>query len=352
MEGMAMATCARRWQRTRSSSRACLLLFFLAICAGWPLASFAQEPTGYGGGMGVFLEPGAGQQRDPDQQHIFQVAPGTPLRATFGFDQSYPETKTFRVFFLLNYEQFAIGYQQIPTPDWDATPVATSSTVPTGPLHPLLEFSIEPEVERYYTIWTEPLPAGYYDLVLIVVPDPYQNQRELPYFTYLQLSLRASVYVGVDPTPPPLEYPLFDPESVIDGESAGILWFGQESHKAGLKRGQAVTAGQAVTLIANYRVSLGSGADNLPADTPVPVAIVGILDDRVVPINGQAVWYGSAIPGRLNYLPVTVEAPDEPGTHQLFLQQFPNPYTDVAEAEATGRSDVGMSSQRFILDVE
>jgi hypothetical protein len=44
--------------------------------------------------------------------------------------------------------------------------------------------------------------------------------------------------------------------------------------------------------------------------------------------------------------------PDEPGAHQLFLQQVPNPSTNVAEAEATGRSDFGMSSQRFILDVE
>jgi hypothetical protein len=42
----------------------------------------------------------------------------------------------------------------------------------------------------------------------------------------------------------------------------------------------------------------------------------------------------------------------EQGAHALFLQPFPHPYTDVAEAQATGRSDFGMSSQRFIIDVE
>ncbi len=122
-----MSTCARCWRHARRSSQVVLLLLLLAVCAGWPLASLAQEPAGYSGGMSVFLEPGPGQWRDPDQQHIFQIASGTPLRATFGFDQSCPETKTFRVFFLLNYEQIADGYQEIPTPDWDASPSVTQS---------------------------------------------------------------------------------------------------------------------------------------------------------------------------------------------------------------------------------
>ena len=140
--------------------------------------------------------------------------------------------------------------------------------------------------------------------------------------------------------------------SDVEGGNAAILWFGHKPRTDGLNSVQAVTAGESAMLIANCSASLDAGADNLPADTSAPVAIVGILDDRVIPINGEAVWNGSTIPGQLNYLPITVRAPDEPGVHQLFLQQCPHPYTDVAEAETTRRSDFGVSSQRFIPDVE
>lgn len=350
MEDMGMSMCARRWRGACSSPRAILVL--LVISTGWLQAVRSQEATTYSGGMSVYLGPGAGQQGGGDQQFIFQVAPGAPLRATFGFFQSYPETKTFRVFFLLNYAQIPVGYQEIPAPDWDAPPEATPSAIPGGQLHRVLEFSVAPEIERYYTIWSAPLPQGYYDLALIVAPDPDLNQRELPYFTRAQFPVRASVYVGTDAAPPAVTFPLFDPEAINDGVDADILWFGQEPHQAGLKSSQAVSAGADVTLTVNYRLALNAGADDLPADIAVPVAIVGILDDRVVPIKGKPMWYSSAIPGRLNDLPVTVRVPDAPGVHQFFLQQFPNPYTDVAWAAASGREHVGVSSQRFILDVQ
>ena len=216
----------------------------------------------------------------------------------------------------------------------------------------MLEISIAAEIERYYTIWSAPLPQGYYDLALIVAPVPDLNQRELPYFTRAQFPVRAGAHVGVDAAPPAVTFPLFDPGAINDGVDADILWFGQEPHQAGLKSSQAVSTGADVTLTVNYRLALNAGADDLPADIAVPVAIVGILDDRVVPINGKPVWYGSAIPGRLSYLPVTVRVPDAAGAHQFFLQQFPNPYTDVAWAETSGRAQVGVSSQRLILDVQ
>ena len=165
------------------------------------------------------------------------------------------------------------------------------------------------------------------------------------------LTSRASVYVGDSPVIPSPAFPLIDTQPAEDSGFSELLWFGQEPHKAGLKSAQQVAAEQDVTLTLNYQPYAGALADDLPQDAPLPVAFVAVLDDRVVPINGQPVLYASALPGRLSWLPITIRVPDEPGVHQLFIQQFPNPYTDAKVAEETGRDVSGDSSQRFILDV-
>jgi len=163
------------------------------------------------------------------------------------------------------------------------------------------EITVPPEQEFYFELWTEPLAPGYYDLALIVVPDPYQNQRELPYFTTARLTTRASVYVGDASVPPTVDFPLIDAAPGEDSGFSELLWFGQEPHQAGLKDGQAVATGEDVTLVANYQPYAESVADGLPPETPLPVAFVAIIDDRVVPLNGQSMLYGSANPERIIY---------------------------------------------------
>lgn len=334
--------------------RSLVILCFLLV--GVPLvpvqqhthSAFAQET--YSGGMSLMLAPADGQWRDPDRPDLFQLASGTPLRATVGFLQSYPETKPFRIFVLLNYQQASIGVQEIPNPD-DAQAGVATPTMHDGPLQPFIEFEIPPNVDRYFRIWTAPLEEGYYDLALIVVPDPDQTQRELPYFTTARLTTRASVYVGDEAETPTLDYPLLDPTPAADSGFGELLWFGQEPHRAGLRSAQSVTAGETVTLTVNYQPYAGSLADDTPPGAALPVALVAILDNQVVPINDQPVLYGSALPGHLSYVPVTIQVPREPGVHQLFIQQFPNPYVDAKLAEETGSEFFGDSSQRFILDV-
>lgn len=310
------------------------------------------EVTSYSGGVSLLLACVPEQCLDADQQHVFSLEPGTPLRAELGFVQWYPEPKQFRVFVLLNYRQTEFAARQDTTRSKGdraplASPIAFTSS---GEMSHVLEFTAPPEEEIYFQLTTEPLAAGYYDLALIVVPDPYQNQRELPYFTTNQTSTRASVYVG-GAEPPALDYPLIDPAPAADSGFSEVLWFGQEPHKAGLKSGQEVAAGEDVTLTVNYQPYAESLADDLPPDSPLPVAIVAIIDNRVVPLNGEPVLYASALSNRLSYLPVTIRAPDEPGSYQLFIQPFTNPYVDAEVAEETGREFFGVSSQRFILDV-
>lgn len=314
--------------------------------------SSEEEVAPYSGGISIMLDPLADQRRFADRQDVFQVAPNLPLRAELGFVQWYPESKQFRIFLLLNYRQveFAIAHN-LNDAVGTAQPLNSSNIAPAaGQLHHVQEITVPPDEEFYFNLWTEPLAAGYYDLALIIVPDPYQNQRELPYFTTSRATMRASVYVGDTSVPPEVSFPLIDATPGEDSGFSELLWFGQEPHKAGLLDGEAVAAGENVTLIANYQPYAESVADELPPGTPLPVAFVAIVDDRVVSLNGQPVLYGSALPGQLSYLPVTIHVPADPGIHQLFIQQFPNPYIDAKAAEESGRELVGESSQRFILD--
>lgn len=71
---------------------------------------------------------------------------------------------------------------------------------------------------------------------------------------------------------------MIDPEPVAESGASELLWFGQEPHKAGLKSGQQVDAGEDVTLIVNYRPFAGAWGDDAPLGTPLPVAMVAILD--------------------------------------------------------------------------
>jgi len=334
----------------------CLVLALLLGSLAGVAAAQPSEPdvTSYGGGMSLLLDPIPSQRRYADRQDVFRLEPGASLQADLGFIQWYPEAKPFRIFFLLNYRQANVGVRPIAAPTEDdqdstASPVAAPAY---GEMHHVLEFTAPPEEELYFRIWTEPLAPGYYDLALIVVPDPNQTQRELPYWTVARLPTRASVYVGDAATPPMIDFPLIDPAARKESDFSELLWFGQEPYKAGLKAEQVVNAGEAVTLTVNYQPYEGSLADDLPPDSPLPTAMVAIIDDRVVPFNGEPVLYGSAVPHRLSWLPVTIQVPADPGVHQVFIQQFPNPYVDAKVAEETGREFFGESSQRFILEAE
>lgn len=271
---------------------------------------------------------------------------------TLGFVQSFPESTFFRVFLLLNYQQTDVSARQDLThSEGGLAPLASPIAVArAGERQPVLEFVAPPEREVYFDIRTGPLAAGYYDLAIVVVPDPEQHQRELPYLTSRQSSTRASVYVGPDAEPPAIDYPLIDADPGEDSGFGDLLWFGIAPHKAGIKSEHVVHAGQDVTLVTNCQPFAANLADDLPGNTLVPVAFVAIMDDRDVPLNGEPYGLGAALPNRLRFFPARVAVPEIPGRYQVFFAQFPNPFVDMNEAEESGREFIGQSSPRFLLD--
>lgn len=341
---MPAAGC-RLVQRGRQLTFLALMVLVLLVLVCFPVSMTAQsgddDQQRSSGGISQTLDSIPSQRRYADRQDVFAVDPGTPLQAELGFIQSFPETKQFRVFLLMNYQQANIGFRAVTSRVEGATEL-TASPIPfptNGDMSHVMEFTAAPDKELWFQMWTEPLAPGFYDLALIIVPDPYENQRDLRYWTTFRSTTRASVYVGDEASPPTVDFPLIDPAARAGSDFNELLWFGQEPYTAGLSSGQLVEAGAAVTLTLNYQPNVENLADHLAPDTPLPTAFVAIIDDRVVPFNGQPVLYGSGVPGRLSWLPVTVQVPSTPGIHQLFLQQFPNPYVDEGSGGSRTRPD-------------
>lgn len=332
---------------------ALILVLGLGSAFASPGASQDVEEGTFRGGLGFSFSSIPSQQKVPDVYDVFQLEPGDQLQAELGFRSHYAEPKAFRIFLLLNYQQAEIGFQPMPVPSAEpgsrTGPIA--SPVP-GRLHHVLELVAPPEKELWFHIWTAPLAAGYYDLALVFVPDPDLTQRELRYFTTARPSARASVYAGDAALPPVIDFPPLDPEARPDGNVVDMLLFGPDPYSGQMYGSQRVSPGSDVTLGLNFAANAENLPDNQLPDSPLPTAFVAFINDRVVPINNQPVLYGSARPGTVSWMPVTVQAPDEPGTHQLFIQQFPNPYIDPIWAEETGREFIAESSQRFRLEVE
>ncbi|MFN8664041.1 MAG: hypothetical protein U0075_19280 [Thermomicrobiales bacterium] len=328
---------------------ALLLNFLPSLVVAQPST---PEVTTYGGGVSTFLSCTADQCRQGDRQDVFAVEPDTALHLELGFVQWYPEAKEFRVFLLLNYQQtpFAVR-QDVDRVTSDRAPLGSPIAMPdASEVQPVFEFTAPPEREFYFEFRTEPLAPGYYDLALLFVPDPYKTQHELRYWTIYRFVIRASVYVGDQATPPAMDFPLLDSDPHDPVGSGEMLLLGSEPHKLGQAGEQSVRAGEDVTLAMNYQPYADNLIGESTPDIPIPTAFIAVIDDRVVPLNGQPVVHGAVLPGRISYIPVTVTVPDDPGTHQLFIQHFPNPYVDVVEAEEANLDLVGISSQRLILD--
>lgn len=341
-----------RIQRIAISVATLLLLSPL----GSLVAAQAATPvkSSYSGGASMLLdcEP-TDQCLRPDRQDVFSVEPGKALRAKFGFVQSHPKPIEFRVFLLLNYQQTPFAVQQIASHEESGlAPLGSAIAMPEpDAMQPVWDFTVPPEQEFYFELTTEPLAAGYYDLALLVVPDPNKTQHELRYWTVYRYATRASIYVGDAATPPTVDIPLIDPEPDDGGGTGGYLWFRPDATNTRPHEDRAVNAGEDVTLGLKYRPYGENVLDGQPLTDPVPAAFIAIIDDRVVPINGQPAIYASALPGRTSNLSITVTAPDDPGIHQIYVQQFPYPYVTVAVIDESGLSDYGESSPRLVLNV-
>lgn len=269
---------------------------------------------------------------DAESSVVYAVEPEERLTAELGTINMFPDTKEISLVLLMNYEQ--AGFQ-------------IDSQEYTGAFN----FELEPGEEVTFDFTSEPLSEGYYDFALVMIVDLHHNTaldtRSRMRTTFTPVT-RRSIFVG-DASAPDTSFLPFE-EAVEDpgGGFSDALFLTDSPESFNLFSEQQVRAGTTVELFIRLSVPDYIMRDDSMA---APVALVGFLDEEIIPINDQPVIYGSARRGEITTLPVTITAPREPGLYSFFIHRFPNPYTEVLRLGSQDRGFYSLSTQRVVLEV-
>lgn len=293
----------------------------------------------YGGAINLRFDSIPPRQRTPSaanpalSDRVYQLSPGEALRGDLRLLQTYPDPKRVRLMLLLNYRQvpFQVDNQ-----------VATNA----------FEADLRPGLEANFHLATQQLARGYYDFALIVVVDPHNTLLDgrTRFRTKETPVLRRSLYVGTA-SPPTVTYePLTS--TMITGHISDLLMLTEQPQGLDLWPGRHVAPGERLNLFVRTSPLKGNVRAAAPAETAVPIALVAFMDDHVVPIGTAAVVYAAVRPGEIGTLPITVTAPLNPGVHQYFVHQFPNPYVDATLTGSGDHSFYSQSTQRIVLTVD
>lgn len=286
---------------------------------------------------------------------VFRVAPGEALRGTLLLSSTFPDAKPLRLLLLVDYRQvaFALG------PD----PAAEHHAV-----------TLLPGEEVALDLATPPLDPGTHDLALVAQVDPANLDRDALTRSHSTFSPvdRQTVIVGDAPPPsPPAAAAIpFDAGAESGDRFSDVLLLTADRGRLAYWSGGPVDPGETVTLYLRAQpllstlravgqagpaaVATPEVGEALAQGQAVPVALVGLMDGRVVPIDatGATVRYGALPIARISTIEITITAPTEPGSHQFSVHQFPNPHVEVAPAWAGDQSFYSLATQRVVLDVQ
>lgn len=325
-----------------------------------PETASPVEGSTYVGGVSILFEDRYQQERrqdatpkagtfDPYSQ-IMRMDPGSPLVTRVGLIWSYPDAKNVRLMLLANYRQIAFSLEPL-TPVADDHPLPSSQTPPLPrDLHGSATVFLEPAVEVNYILTAASLPAGYYDLALVVVLDPDKTQGELRYSTAFTPIARAGLFVGDSSPSMPALAPL-DSNPRENSRLGDLCLLTPNPTSSQNWPGQTVKPGDEVNLFLRLQPFIGAKRPGSPASEPIPVALVGFLEDEAVEINGKPVIFGTVRTGELSTIPLSFTAPREPGTYQFFVHRFPNVFTDPVVDNPGDRSFSERACQRIVLEV-
>jgi len=259
---------------------------------------------------------------------VIQVIPGDALEANLDIESTFSIDRTVSLMMLLNYQQ-------------------NSYSVDNGALNDVTDITLRPNAVVSHSLRTQPLAAGYYDLVLVLVLDTQRDPRTFD--TMLTPVERRSVYVGAA-SPPMITYQPFSRSETTD-RYTGTVFLTDTPDSFTIWSGTQTTPGQHVSPYLRVSPRKGNLDTIRHPDGTVPMALVAFLDNHVVPIGADSVAYVLAHEGEIQTMPIPVDLPQTPGPHRLFVHLFPNPYVEPVTVTSGQTTFVSDSSQRVTFDV-
>lgn len=270
----------------------------------------AITPETYSGGLRTRFEsiPSQRQYASDEFPGAFQVQPGQPLEGEFAAINNFPDTKEGLLLLLLNYRQ-----QMFRVNGEDALP--------------FYQFTFGSGEQISFSLTTELLAEGYYDLAWVVIVDPYKADPDLLSRVRSSFSpvLRRSVYVG-DVAPPRIAFQPFAGVTADSSPYNEALYITEREDRLGPWPEFEVRPQESVQAFLRFGVPRYED----PTDKKeVPMAFVAFMDYQQVPLGtDQPALFGLAKAGEIVTVPLTIAEKGE-GTHFYFIHRFPWPYTPI-----------------------
>jgi len=278
---------------------------FEEIAADWQVSGY----SGY-----VFTTDVAGTEQIGDQ--TYRLDEGQPLSLTLRMLNLYPDKTTMLYAVLV-----------------DGRPISTSMAGQTFVRH------LRPlpcSVPLSQPVSVPALKPGFHDVVLVGFADPYEHDME-PERRYDSLqdfiAYRLSVIVGEtsaqafepfdQPPLSPREYDLGPVLTLSDRADVPHRWL-------------TTTVSSSQNVI--YHVFTSAVSSHTPCDE---FALVALLDYRLIPINASvdSPYYARVCDRRTARIRGEIEAPLEPGPHELILLRIPNPQVPLMVIRARPKVD-------------
>lgn len=315
-----------------------LILFACACAYTSPTPALVPAPIptqttskdeSYSGGLRTLFVSEPSQLRGIDKRApYFQVEAGDALRGELGLVNEFPDVKDVVLILMLNYKQSLFAVEQN---DLAATYLLT----------------LEPGQEIHLHVRTQSLPTAFYDVAWVFVVDPDNLATDTlarARSEFVPIN-RSNVYVG-NTLPSTPQFTAFE-QTQPDPDSHYAFLFSLEQTADSFDLWPEVTVPPDTPL--HFFVRFGvERTEVVDSRADVPIALVGFLDNHQVKINAQDVIFGLARQGKITTVPITIQAPHEPGPHLFFIHRFPHPFVQIGTSSIPFQS---LATQRVLIHV-
>lgn len=262
----------------------------------------------------VFRTDVAGAKQIGDQ--TYHLDEGQPLNLTLRILNLYPDKTTMLYAVLV-----------------DGQPISTSMAGQTSVRHLR---SLPCSAPLSLPVSVPALTSGFHDVILVGFADPYRHDVE-PERRYDSLqdfiAYRLSVIVG-EPSAQALESFDQPPLSPREYDLGPVLTLSDRADVPHRWLTTTVSSSQDVI----YHAFTSAVSSQKPCDE---FALIALLDYRLIPINAsvESPYYARVCDRRTARIRGEIEAPLEPGPHELILMRIPNPHVPLMVIRARPKVD-------------
>ena len=289
------------------------------------------DGNGSTGGIATLFKLDRAMPSSDSSSASIRIVDGKRIEGRLAITSYYPNDKQILLSLLLNYQQMPFGLDDAPLSYTRFITLVGGTT-------------------REFHVTLPPLTSGSYDLAWVASPDPTLSERDFPTVvrSTFRPTSRHTLLVDTEKiTPQSLPIATLFTRTLDFVTNAMFLTEKQDDF--GPWPTVQLRPGQVAHIF--LQIGLDERRPNDPSSNIVSSTLVAFMDYLQVPLTqgGPLVVNLHGKPSSAYVLPITIVAPNEPGTHFFFVQRFPYPFIPLS---FTATWDEAVGTQTLIVDVK